>query len=309
MGRFKWLEVDPKKGGGSGGDETSRAAGAAEKAARKVENMTGAPKNAATGEKTSQFGKTAESDGVIYDADYFKNNGLKDYEACEYDQALLNFSKCLSENNKDEEAWLYQILTQIHLGKYPDALIWAKKAFGFFPSSSEAQAMLALALALAGEKDSAMAYSDGAVAKNAPNYFLWFARGEVLLQLENINNAFICFRKCADFKQVAGAKNLDFEIAMALLRAKRHTQALSYFKKAIQGGVCNFFIYEKIAYLNETLEFLDEALFYYRQSLNLKAANSAAQEGESRVRSQNTFFIKMFNKMYKFFKLGGQKNE
>ncbi|HOD42220.1 MAG TPA: CDC27 family protein [Candidatus Wallbacteria bacterium] len=309
MGRFKWLEVDKNKSGGEESAEKKLEA-AGEKASKKIaEIQNGAETVQKNHGGVTKFGKTSESDGVIYDSDYFKNEGLKNYETCEYEQALYNFSKSLSENNKDEEAWLYQILTQIHLGKYSDALIWAKKAYEYFSSSPEAQAMLALALALNGEKESAMAYSDGAVAKNRPGFFMWFARGEVLLQSENLNNAFICFKKCADFKRVAGAKSLDFEIAMALLRAKRHTQALSYFKKAVQGGMCNFFIYEKIAYLNEMLEFLDEAQFYYRQSLNLKASNAAAQEGESRVRSQNTFFIKIFNKIYKFFKLGGQKNE
>lgn len=309
MGRFKWLEVDP--GRNAGGEDKSGAA-AGEKAARKVGGLAETlKKDAPAGDgRVSRFGKTCAADeGAVYDADYFKNAGLQDYEACEYERALLNFSKCLSENNKDEEAWLYQILAQIQLAKYPDALIWAKKAFEFFPSSSASQAMLALAHALNNEKDTAMAYSDGAVAKNSPGYFVWFARGEVLLSGENQASAFVCFKKCADFRQVAGAKCLDFEIAMALMRAGRLAQSLAYFKRAIQGGMCNFFIYEKIAWLNEKLDFLDEAQFYYRQSLNLKSSNASAQEGESRVRSQNAFLVRLMNKIYKFFKLGGQKNE
>lgn len=312
MGRFKWLEVESDKAGakdGRGSPDAEKSSAAAGKAAQKISGLTAAHEAEQNKETITQFGKTSESDGVVYDSLYFKNEGLKNYENCEYEPALYNFSKSLSENNKDEEAWLYQILTQLHLGKYSDALIWAKKAYEFFGVSSQAQSTLALALALNDEKKSAMAYSDGAVAKNKPGYFLWFARGELLLHMDNINNAFICFKKCAEFKKVSGAKNLDFEIAMALLRAKRYAQSLSYFKKAVQAGICNYFIYEKIAYLNEKLDFLDEAQFYYRQSINLKGSNNAAIEGESRVRGQNTFFIKLFNKIYKFFKLGGQKNE
>ncbi len=312
MGRFKWLEVEADKAavkGGQGASDAEKVFAASEKAAQKISGLTASHKASQSKESITQFGKTSESDGVVYDSLHFKNEGLKNYENCEYDDALYNFSKCLSENNKDEEAWLYQILTQLHLGKYSDALIWAKKAYEFFGISSQSQSMLALALALNDEKKSAMAYSDGAVAKNTPDYFLWFARGELLLHMDNINNAFICFKKCSEFKKVSGAKNLDFEIAMALFRAKLYAQSLSYFKKAVQAGVCNYYIYEKIACLNEKLDFLDDAQFYYRQSINLKSSNNAAVEGESRVRGQNTFFIKLFNKIYNFFKLGGQKNE
>lgn len=312
MGRLKWLEVESDKFGakdGAGSSDAEKASAAAGKAAQKISGLTAAHEARQNKETITQFGKTSESDGVVYDWLYFKNEGLKNYENCEYETALYNFSKSLSENNKDEEAWLYQILTQLHLGKYSDALIWAKKTYEFFGDSSQAQSMLALALALNDEKKSAMAYSDGAVAKNRPGYFLWFARGELLLHTDNISSAFICFNKCAEFKKVSGVKNLDFEIAMSLLRAKRYARSLSHFKKAIQAGICNYYIYERIAYLNEKLDFLDEAQFYYRQSINLKGSNNAAIEGESRVRGQNTFFIKLFKKIYNFFKLGGQKNE
>ncbi len=309
MGRFKWLEVDKDKNGGEESAEKKLEA-AGEKASKKIaEIQTGAETVQKNHVGVTKFGKTSESDGVIYDSDYFKNEGLKNYETCEYEQALYNFSKCLSENNKDEEAWLYQILTQIHLDKYSDALIWAKKAYEYFSSSSEAQAMLALALALNGETESAMAYSDGAVAKNRPGFFLWFARGEALVNMQNFNNAFICFKKCAEFKKMSGAKCLDYEIAMALFRAKCYARALPYFKKALQAGMSNFFVFEKIAHINEKLEFFDEAQLYYRQSINLKSSNIAAIEGERRSKAQNGFFIKLFNGIYKFFKLGGRKNE
>lgn|GEM_PF-4521495 len=300
MGRFKWLEVDHgETGSDKPKDDKTPFKGVSDKSTNISADET----------RTSKFGKTVESDGVIYDSTYFKNEGFNDYQKAEFDKALLNFSKCISENNKDEEAWIYQILTQIHLEKFSDALIWARKAYEFFGQSAEIQGILALALALNDSQKDALAYSDGAVAKNKPGYFVWYSRGEILLHQQNITTAQVCFKKCTEYKNPSGAINIDFEVAMSLLRAKRYAQSLSYFKKAIQTGLCNYFVYEKIGFLNESLEFLDEAEFYYRQSINLKGSNPNAIEGVNRVKSQNTFIIKIFNKIHKFFKLGGQKNE
>ncbi len=314
MGRFKWLEVegDKKNAELSGADISEKKKNSREaslSAAQKISGLVSVYEAQKKSDAQIRFGKISESDGVIYDSSYFKNAGLTSYENCEYENALFNFSKCLSENNKDEDAWLYQVLAQIQLGKYSDALIWAKKAYEYFGVSAAAQSMYALTLALCNDKESAIAYSDGALAKKTPCYFLWFARGEILLNMKNYNNAFVCFQKCRDFKNMNGAKNLDFEIAMALVRTENYSRALSYFKKAVQNGMCNFYIYERIAYLNEKLDFLNEAQFYYRQSINLKSTNNPSIEGEARVKGRNKFLIRLFNKIYNFFKLGGQKNE
>jgi len=261
------------------------------------------------GQLISKFGKTNEIDDSVFDAGYFKQEAFKYYVAGDFEKAMFNFSKCLSENNKDEEAWAYQIISQIHLEKFEDALTWAKRAFEFFGSSADIEGLLALATALNNNLESALAYSDGAVAKNKPNYFVWYSRGEILLRSENHNTAFVCFNSASKFKNAATAKYFDFEIAMALYRAKRFPQALSYFKKALQAGLCNFFIYDKLGAVNEKLEFFEEAEFYYRLALEMSPSCGSSQDGVSRVAGQNAFLIKMFRNISRFFSIGGQKND
>jgi len=305
LGRFKWLEVDPAKSGDAEEKKNFKHGRKSEAFDKSDESPSGGSGD----QLISKFGKTNEADGRVFDAGYFKQEAFKYYIAGDFEKAMFNFSKCLSENNKDEEAWAYQIISQIHLEKFEDALTWAKRAFEFFGSSSDIQGLLALSTALTGGLDGALAYSDGAVAKNKPNYFVWYSRAEILLRSGNYNTAFVCFKSASDFKNIATAKFFDFEIAMALYRAKRFPQALSYFKKVLQAGLCNFFVYDKLGAVNEKLEFFEEAEFYYRLALEMSPSCRTAQEGIKRVADQNAFLIKMFRKISRFFSIGGQKND
>lgn len=302
MGRFKWLEVDK-----TGEKPEKPDSGAPKKEADANPEAASAPRPG-QGEM-SKFGRTAESDGVIYDSQHFKREGFASYEAGDFERALLNFSKCLSENNKDEEAWIYQIISQIQSAKYEDALTWAKRAFEFFNYSADIQSLYALCLLLNKKGEDAVAYSDGAIAKKKPSYYVWMARAEIILGTGTLNSSMVCFKNASAFKVVSGAKNMDFEMAMAFFRAKKYARALSYFKKAIQSGICNTFIYEKIGFVNEQLEFYEDSEFYYRLALDLNASYRPALEGFARVRDHNTAFSKIFNWISKLFKMGGQPKD
>ena len=296
MGRFNWLEADKSKkdtGEGRSGQHGDSEPGPVDAASTK--------RNIEPDGEISRFGRTSTFDGVVFDSMHFKREGFAAYEACDFERALLNFSKCLSENNNDEEAWVYQIISQIHIGKQDDSLTWAKRAYGFFGDSADIQSLLGLCLALNGNCAEGMTHSDAALAKKKPGFFVWMARGEIILNSGTMNNAFVCFKNASAFRVTSGSKNLDFEIAMALSRAKKYSLALSHFKKAIQAGLCNPFIYVKVGEINEKLEFFEESEFYYRLATDLDNSFRPANEGFARVREHNTFFAKLFRAIANMF--------
>lgn len=116
------------------------------------------------------------------------------FENGNFESALRLYSKVLEFNPANVSAWAGQVRMLIELGEYREARLWAEKALERFPRDSELLAAKAVALARSGEVEEALACSDESIEERGDTYYIWLARGDVLVARKE-SRAEYCFEK------------------------------------------------------------------------------------------------------------------
>ena len=139
----------------------------------------------------SRFGKL-EFDGQRQESTQRAQPPLADAAHCfaeatlalgraEFESALRWYGRVLEFDALSVPAWCGQIRSLIELGQFKEANVWADKALERFPNAADLLAAKAVALGRLGRADEAMPFSDAAIEQPGETFYVWLARGDVLL--------------------------------------------------------------------------------------------------------------------------------
>ena len=127
--------------------------------------------------------RAPDEQSVEYTADYYYGRGREQFDKGYFEDALRLFSRTLEEDSNFIEAWADQAWALIYLDELPEALVWTNRGLERFPDSPELLSLKGLLLAMQGELEEGMAYSDGAISQDkSVSESVWLARGEILLR-------------------------------------------------------------------------------------------------------------------------------
>ncbi len=114
----------------------------------------------------------------------------------DHEQALRLYTRTLGEDRGRVAAWCGQVQMLVQLREYHEALLWVDKALELFPYQGELMACRAQASARLGDRKTAMACSDRALASPGSSAWRWQARGETLLACKKTHHD-ECFERAA----------------------------------------------------------------------------------------------------------------
>jgi tetratricopeptide (TPR) repeat protein len=154
-----------------------------------------------------------------------ENLGWALYVARRYPEAIAQFEKTLELDRDFGPALRYLGLTELHLGRYPEALATLERARGALSGSPEVQADLALAHALAGDKDEAQRMLDSLMKESGDRYISPFLIASFHTGLGNFEDALDWLEKACD-ERVANVVFLRVDPAFDPLRSNPRFQAL-----------------------------------------------------------------------------------
>lgn len=144
--------------------------------------------------------------------------------------ALKFFSRALHLNTMLKQAWIGQVLCLIGLGQYNEAVVWADKALDFCRDDADLLSAKAYALNRIGAKEEAMRQSDQSIEKGNLTWFVWIARGDIMLDT-NGSDAEYCFLRAIE---LAGEDWLAYMmIGTSFLSVHNASKALHYMQKAL----------------------------------------------------------------------------
>ena len=122
-----------------------------------------------------------ESPDVVKDEAFYQREAQSAFEQADFQKALRFFAKVLEFSPQNPGAWTAQVRMLVELDQIDEAKVWADRALERFPREADLLAVKAVVLARQGETQSALAFSDAAVAENGNSPLVWLARGDVLL--------------------------------------------------------------------------------------------------------------------------------
>ena len=145
-------------------------------------------------EFNNEFEDQSGSQSVVKDGKYYFTAAQAAFAEMQFEQSLRYYSKVLEFNPGNVAAWTGQVRALIELGEFREAKLWADKALEKFPSEPELLAAKAVALGRTGDLQGALAFSDASIEERGDTYYIWLARGDVLLAREE-KRADYCFDK------------------------------------------------------------------------------------------------------------------
>jgi len=206
--------------------------------------------------------QASDEQAVEYTADYYYGRGREQFVKGYFEDALRLFSRTLEEDNKFIEAWAYQAWSLIYLDELPEALVWTNRALERFPDSPELLSLKGLLLAMQGELEEGMAFSDGAISQEkSVSESVWLARGEILLRGGGGNERH-CFLRAIDVKPKNAV--VLVRIAQSYLVCGYSEKALPYLNKAINLPFEGHWLWLVLARCHERMGDVEKSLQYYR---------------------------------------------
>lgn len=154
-----------------------------------------------------------------------ENLGWALYVARRYPEAIAQFERTLDLDPSFGTALRYLGLTQLYLGRYEEALDTLERARSALASSPDVQADLALAHALAGEKDEAEKMLDSLMKESSERYISPFLIASFHTGLGSFEEGLDWLEKARD-ERVANVVFLGVDPAFDPLRAHPRFQAL-----------------------------------------------------------------------------------
>ncbi len=148
-------------------------------------------------------------------ADLHRRNG-------NYENALRFYSRALEIEKSLVVAWVGQVQMLVHLGEFPQAELWSRKALELFPNQCDLSSGRAQALCRMGDMQKAHAASDGAMQQRGDSAYCWMVRGELMVAGRQESD-----RYCFDRAQIASRDWLvPLEAALIYLYYRSPSKAL-----------------------------------------------------------------------------------
>ncbi len=168
--------------------------------------------------------------GSLYAADSAFEQGLAQYKAENYEEAVPLFEKAYKENPNDYRTVLYLGLTRRQMEDYPEAVRYFKEALKLNPKAPDLTYLLADVLYGMGSYQEALGYADEAIREGVRPAQSAFLKGLILAKLKRGKEAIEAFGK-AKAIDPSMAQQSDFQTAVLYVHDRDYKKA----KKLFQG--------------------------------------------------------------------------
>jgi len=218
--------------------------------------------------------------GVVKDEAFYQREAQSAFESADFEKALRAYAKVLEFNSQNAAAWTAQVRMLLELDRLDEAQSWADQALERFPREADLLAAKAVALSRQGEKQTALAFSDAAVAENGTSPYVWLARGDVLLSGRE-TLADYCLDKA--LMLAAGDWVTAWQAARIRIRHEQFSLAARSLQKAVESNPGHFLPWLELGRCQEALGLKDVARKSFVQADELNHAHGAAAEAMARL--------------------------
>jgi tetratricopeptide (TPR) repeat protein len=222
----------------------------------------------------------AEAPGLVKDEAFYQHQAQIALEDADFQKALRSYAKVLEFNPQNAAAWTAQVRMLIELDQCAEAQVWADQALERFPREGDLLAAKAVVLARQGETQSALAFSDAAVATNGTSPYVWLARGEVLLGARE-TLADYCIDKA--LMLAPGDWVAACQAARIRVRHGQFSLASRMWQKAVEWNPGHFLPWLELGRCQEALGLKGAAEKSFIQAHELSGQNGAAAEALARL--------------------------
>jgi tetratricopeptide (TPR) repeat protein len=222
----------------------------------------------------------AEAPGVVKDESFYQREAQTAFEEADFQKALRSYAKVLEFNPQNAAAWTAQVRMLLELDQCAEAQVWADQALERFPREADLLAAKAVVLARHGETQSALAFSDAAVAENGTSPLVWLSRGEVLLAARE-TLADYCVDKA--MMLASGDWAAAWQAARLRVRHGQFSLASRLLQKAVEWNPGHFLPWLELGRCQEALGLKGAAEKSFTQARELNRQNGAAAEALARL--------------------------
>ena len=216
----------------------------------------------------------------VKDEAFYQREAQAAFEEADYQKTLRSYGKVLEFNPQNAAAWTAQVRMMLDLDQGAEAKVWADQALERFPREADLLAVKAAILARLGETQSALAFSDAAVAENGTSPYVWLARGDVLLTARE-TLADYCLDKA--LMLAPGDWVTAWQAARIRMRHGQFALALRSLQQAVEWNPGHFLPWLELGLCQETLGLAGTAEKSLSRARELNPHNRAAAEGLARL--------------------------
>jgi len=217
----------------------------------------------------------AEMAAVVKDEAFYQREAQMAFEEADFQKALRAYAKVLQFNPQNAAVWFGQVRMLIELDQLAQAKTWADQALERFPREADLLAAKAVVLAREGEMQSALAFSDAAVAENGTSPYVWLARGDVLLAARE-TLADYCIDKAMIF--APGDWVAAWQGARIRVRHGQFSLASRLLQQAVEWNPGHFLPWLELGRCQEALGLAGAAKKSFTQACELNRQSTAAAE-------------------------------
>src|SRR5208283_1717757 len=158
--------------------------------------------------------------------------GIAEYQAENYEEALGYFEKAYNENPKNPRVTLYIGLTRRETQDYQEAIRFFKETLALDPATPDIQFLLADVLNATGSYEDALTYANAAISRKERPAQSQYLKGQILIKLKRYKEAIEALRQA---KQLDPAlkQQADFQTATIYMEEKDYGKARETFRGLI----------------------------------------------------------------------------
>jgi Flp pilus assembly protein TadD len=227
----------------------------------------------------------AEASAIVKDEGFYQREAQAAFEEADFEKALRSYAKVLEFSPHHAAAWTAQVRMLLELDRCDEARLWADQALERFPREADLLAAKAVVLARCGETQTALAFSDAAVAENGASPYVWLARGEVLLAAREAL-ADYCIDKA--LMLAAGDWAAAWQGARIHVRHGQGALALGLLRKAVERNPAHWVLWLELGRCQEALGLAGAAEKSFTQARELNRDDGAAAQAMTRLSKRGT---------------------
>ncbi len=216
----------------------------------------------------------------VIDEHYHMRCAFEEYQKGSFEAAMRLYSRALRDNPNRPDAWVGQVRMLIEIGELKEAGVWADRALEVNAGHGELLAAKGVAAARLGDSKSALRFIDAASASpQAGTFYVWLARGEVLLATR---------RKNVDFaldQAISLARDWFSRLLVARIYYfyRQYARALTHARAAVDANLLSPFAWLVQGNCQLALAMSRDARRSYQEALNLDSEYAPARKAlESR---------------------------
>ena len=222
--------------------------------------------------------------GVARDERHYLPLAQEEYRWGRFEPALRLYTRCLEHNRAVIPAWVGQVQMLVQLDELREARLWADKALELFRNNGELLAAKAQACVRLADLKAGMSCSDASLQAAGSSPWRWTVRGEALLA-QSRPQAEACFMKA--LAEPAADWFDRVVIGRIYLFYRRATNALAYFKQAVEMAPAHGYIWFEMGNAHAALGIAAVARTSFQRCLELRADYREARQALEGLKSMS----------------------